>query len=89
MTFLTVRDLSMHWQCPIKSITILVNQCFCGEEEERTKLLLNGLILTETIFPSVGMYAGRLDKRNFVCSVLKFVSSLAFCSTRGGLCLRL
>jgi len=35
------------------------------------------------------MYAGLLDKRNFVCNVLKLVSSLAFCSTRGGLCLRL
>lgn len=49
----------------------------------------NRLLLTETIFPSVGMYAGLLDKRNFVCNVLKLVSSLAFCSTRGGLCLRL
>lgn len=46
-------------------------------------------IFTETILPSVGIYAGRLLKRNLVCKVLKLVSNLAFCSTRGGLCLRL
>uniref|UniRef100_A0A182JFR8 Uncharacterized protein n=1 Tax=Anopheles atroparvus TaxID=41427 RepID=A0A182JFR8_ANOAO len=46
------------------------------------------LVMSDTILPSVGMYAGRFDRRSFVCSVLKFVSSFAFCSTRGGLCLR-
>jgi hypothetical protein len=55
----------------------------------REKLITMQVELTETIFSSVGMYADRLDKRNFVCSVLKLVSSLAFCSTRGDLCLRL
>lgn len=44
--------------------------------------------MSDTIFPSVGIYAGLLLNLSFVCRVLKFVSSLAFCSTRGGLCLR-
>lgn len=44
--------------------------------------------MSDTIFPSVGIYAGLLLSLSFVWRVLKFVSSLAFCSTRGGLCLR-
>merc|ERR1719195_1139802 len=36
--------------------------------------------------PSVGKEAGLLDSLSLVCSVLKLVSSLAFCSTLGGLC---
>jgi len=87
MTFPTVQDLSMHWQYPNKSNLQKFHSTsvFVGKKKKKQK----GILLTETIFPSVGMYAGLLDKRNFVCSVLKFVSSLAFCSTRGGLCLRL
>jgi len=46
------------------------------------------LLLTETILPSVGMYAGRLLSRSRVWSVLNVASSLAFSSTLGGLCAR-
>ena len=42
-------------------------------------------VLTETILPSVGMYAGRLLSRSRVCSVLNVASSFAFSSTFGGL----
>merc|ERR1711931_197915 len=38
------------------------------------------------ILPSVGMYAGLFESLSLVWRVLKFVSSLAFCSTLGGLC---
>lgn len=56
--------------------------------KNKEKLLLHALFMSDTIFPSVGMYAGLLLSLSFVWRVLKFVSSLAFCSTRGGLCLR-
>lgn len=85
MIFLIVQDLSMHLQCPRNPVGKNVNKTL----KEKTNKITMSALLTETIFPSVGMYAGLLDKRNLVCSVLKLVSSLAFCSTRGGLCLRL
>lgn len=45
--------------------------------------------LTLIIFPSVGRYAGRFPRRNLVCNVLKFVSSMPFSSTLGGFSLLL
>ena len=47
------------------------------------------MTLTETIFPSVGRYAGLLLSLSRVCRVLKLFSNLALSSSLGGLCLRL
>lgn len=47
------------------------------------------LWLTDTIFPSEGIKAGRLLMRNLVWRVLKLISSWHFSCTFGGLCWRL
>ena len=55
------------------------------KHEENTEIVLHSTVRTETIFPSVGMYAGLLLSLSRVCRVLKVVSSLAFSSSLGGL----
>ncbi len=78
---------SKHLLYPINHIQVSLISLYNTFSDQYWKFKQNWW-RTDTILPSVGMYAGRLESRSFVCKVLKLVSSFAFCSTRGGLCFR-